>query len=239
LAASEPSKRNEDPDYTAGTLVRYSVGKYYIEDLNTFRETAARSDEIMLNVTQQDAILAKRQKMPYLVRIEQEPGASGKREANRLVGLLGLYADDIGSDRVTGSKVDRARGLSSQAEVGNVVLVEADWNERWLNHMHNQPDFPHHDIMDTASGAYNTLRDYLQAQEFKGTVARVEPKQRKGDNGRRPEPMRSIRYLGNRSFPFSAGRYNWMVTPGWEREIEAPLAEEIVGRFGQFFEYKE
>jgi hypothetical protein len=105
--------------------------------------------------------------------------------------------------------------------------------------MHNQPDFPHHDIMDTASGAYNTLRDYLQAQEFKGTVARVEPKQRKGDNGRRPEPMRSIRYLGNRSFPFSAGRYNWMVTPGWEREIEAPLAEEIVGRFGQFFEYKE
>jgi predicted phage terminase large subunit-like protein len=56
-----------------------------------------------------------------------------------------------------GDKIARAKPLAAQAFAGNVKLLRGAWNERWLNHMHGQPDLDHDDEMDAASGCYNEL----------------------------------------------------------------------------------
>ena len=48
----------------------------------------------------------------------------------------------------------RAKPLAAQAEVGNVYLLRGAWNEMFLNHLHGQPELPHDDMMDAASGAF-------------------------------------------------------------------------------------
>src|SRR3989304_7801541 len=88
-------------------------------------------------------------------RGEGGPGAASKRESQRLAQLLaGIDALGVPAQ---GDKLVRAKALSSQSESGNVHLVAGDWNERWLEHMHAQPEWPHDDIMDGSSGAYNEL----------------------------------------------------------------------------------
>jgi predicted phage terminase large subunit-like protein len=57
-----------------------------------------------------------------------------------------------------GDKIMRARPLAAQVLAGNVKLLQGTWNERWLNHMHGQPDLDHDDEMDAASGLYNELQ---------------------------------------------------------------------------------
>jgi len=64
---------------------------------------------------------------------------------------------DAGGEHSTSDKLVRAKGLASQAQVGNVKLLRGTWNERWLHHMHGQPDLPHDDLMDASSGAFNEL----------------------------------------------------------------------------------
>jgi predicted phage terminase large subunit-like protein len=88
-------------------------------------------------------------------RWEQEPGSAGKRESWRLVKkMAGVDAKGIPSQ---GDKIVRAKPLAAQAEAGNVYLLAGAWNERWLNHMHGQPDWAHDDEMDAAAGAFTDL----------------------------------------------------------------------------------
>src|SRR6185436_2415347 len=86
-----------------------------------------------------------------------EGGASGVRDNLHLVQLLAGY--DCGGVRPEGDKIVRAKPFAAQAEVGNVKLLRGDWNNRWLNHMHGQPEIPHDDEMDAASGSFNELAD--------------------------------------------------------------------------------
>jgi len=58
-----------------------------------------------------------------------------------------------------GDKIVRAKPGAAQAEAGNIKLLRGPWNERWLNHMHGQPELPHDDEMDAFSGAFNELTD--------------------------------------------------------------------------------
>jgi predicted phage terminase large subunit-like protein len=82
---------------------------------------------------------------------------SFQRRSFRLAGLLaGIDARGISA---SGDKLTRAKGLAAQAYAGNVMLVRGPWNEMFLEHMHHQPGWPHDDIMDGASGAFNDLTD--------------------------------------------------------------------------------
>lgn len=162
LAATEkkmmpPKSKNSDPDYTASCKMRVVAGVYYILDATAEQVGPTESDRAMVNRASQDGITCKQ-------RWEEEGGASGKRDSAHIIKLLAGY--DCKGIRPEGDKIVRAKPLAAQAEAGNVKLLRGDWNERWLNHMHGQPELPHDDEMDAASGAFNELTGNKELQFF-------------------------------------------------------------------------
>lgn len=155
FAATERELKGDDPDYTAGVLMRQVGAEFYIMDCLAMQEGPGKLDDIVKNITLQDAQRAQRDKIPYAVRWEIEPGASGKKEDWRLRTMLNKY--DARGIRPQGDKLTRAKPLAAQSEARNVKLLRGAWNDEWLRHMHNVPDGPHDDIMDGSSGAYDDL----------------------------------------------------------------------------------
>jgi len=154
LAATE-KKLKGDPDFTAGVKMKRVGGMFYVLDSIEERMGPAYADTAMLNTASQDG-------RSVAIRWEEEGGASGKRDSHAIVkNLLGYDARGV---KPQGEKLIRARGLSAQALAGNVKLLRGGWNERWLNHMHGQPDLEHDDTMDASSGAFNELADRPRPQ---------------------------------------------------------------------------
>jgi len=144
LAATE----KKEADYTASCKGRIVNGVTYIMDATNEQIDPARTDSTMLNTAAQDG-------KTVTVRWEQEGGASGKRDTHHIVTMFQGY--DAKGIIPQGDKLLRAKPLAAQAYAGNVKLLRGAWNERWLNHMHGQPDLDHDDEMDAASGMYNEL----------------------------------------------------------------------------------
>jgi predicted phage terminase large subunit-like protein len=155
LAATEKELKGNDPDYSASTLMRLVAGVYYILDCTAEQLGPAEVDRMFTNTAQQDHNRCKLEGSEYRLRWEVEPGSAGKREARRMSSMTAGI--DSRGETAQGDKLLRAKPLAAQAEAGNVYLVEGAWNEQYLEHMHNQPDWPHDDIMDSASGAFNEL----------------------------------------------------------------------------------
>lgn len=153
LAATEKkmlakTNRTNDPDYTAGNKMKVVSGVYYVLDATAEQIGPTDADNLIKNTASQDGKRCK-------VRWEIEGGASGVRDNLHLAQMLAGF--DCGGVRPEGDKIVRAKPFAAQAEVGNVKLLRGEWNNRWLNHMHGQPDIAHDDEMDAASGAFNEL----------------------------------------------------------------------------------
>ena len=58
---------------------------------------------------------------------------------------------------VAKSKVDRAQPFASQAEGGNVFVLQRDWTEAYLDELVSFPDGEFSDQVDASSGAFNML----------------------------------------------------------------------------------
>lgn len=146
LAATE----KKSADYTASCKAKLISGITYILDATNDQIDPARTDAAMINIAKQDGVMVA-------IRFEQEGGASGKRDSHHIVTMLAGY--DVRGILPQGDKIIRAKPLAAQALAGNVKLLRASWNERWLNHMHAQDGSGkiHDDEMDAASGAYNEL----------------------------------------------------------------------------------
>lgn len=148
--AATAEERGADPDWTVG--VRLAVtpkGIIFVEDVVRFRKNPADTERHIAAIASQDG-----RRLP--VRMEEEPGSSGKTAIShyrRMV--LGGY--DFDGVRSTGDKKMRARALSGQAGAGNVKVVEGSWNEVWLREMEAFPLGRHDDQVDATSGAYNSL----------------------------------------------------------------------------------
>lgn len=156
-AATEPSEQNKDPDYTVGTLLGYNrdTGRYCVADVVRLRAGPHGVDEAIRNTASRDG------KSVAQVS-EQEPGASGKSDANAFTRLLPGYVVD--TVRATGDKVTRAKPFSSQAEAGNVDVVDGPWLNDWLNELAAFPNpRVHDDQVDSASGAASWIVDNPQA----------------------------------------------------------------------------
>lgn len=156
LAATEKKTKGDDPDYTAGVLIKRAPdGAYYVLECVAVRQGPGAVDTLLSNTTAQDAQRVQAGGAQYRTRWEQEGGASGKRDALRIAQLLAGF--DARAIRPQGDKIARATGLAAQAFAGNVKLVAGSWNEEWLTHMHGQPDLDHDDIMDGSTVAFNDL----------------------------------------------------------------------------------
>lgn len=148
LAASEKKMVKDDPDFTASCKMGKLNGTFYIADASADRFSPSDTDTKMRNRASQDGVECE-------VVWEEEGGASGKRDTAHLVKMLVGY--NCHGVRPYGDKFVRAKPLAAQSEAGNVKLLRGDWNDRWLNHMHGQPELGHDDEMDAASGAFNRL----------------------------------------------------------------------------------
>ena len=125
LAATEPHSGNTDPDWTVGTLMLFDQGISYIMDV---RKVRAKSDKVETLISQ----TAQEDGKTVAIRMEQEPGSSGKA-------LIDQYARyvvpgwDLQGIRSSGDKETRARPFSAAVANGNVRLVRGKWITDWLD----------------------------------------------------------------------------------------------------------
>lgn len=151
LAATEEAP-GKDPDWTVGLLMAKDIaGFYYVEHVVRFRGTSAEVEKAIGVTASQD------QARYGLVRIglNQDPGQAGKSQVAYLIRQLAGYV--VESERETGSKATRAAPLASQAEAGNVMLIQGDWNEDFIAELTTFPAGAHDDQVDAASGAFEML----------------------------------------------------------------------------------
>lgn len=152
-AATKPSESNKDPDYTAGALMgKTRDGKYILLHIHRMRDTPGQVRAAIRQFAEMDR---ERYGGRYSIALEEEPGASGKSEAESLVSFLAGYR--VKRVKATGNKEHRAAPLSSQAEISNVLMLEGDWNRAWIAEAENFPNGAHDDQVDAVAGAFNEL----------------------------------------------------------------------------------
>ena len=90
--------------------------------------------------------------------LEQEPGSGGKESAENTVRMLQGYPVSVRVASGQGDKFSRADPFAAQWQAGNVVLVEGDWNDMFLDELEMAgPGAAFLDCMDAAALAYNEL----------------------------------------------------------------------------------
>jgi predicted phage terminase large subunit-like protein len=153
LASTEKVEGDSsDPDWTVGTLLsRTSDGTFTIEDVARTRSRPADVEALVAGVASMDG--------PGVpIRIEQEPGASGKAMIAHYVRLLAGY--NVAGDRPSGDKRERAAPVSAQAEAGNFRMKRAHWNGALTDELEGfdgSGETGHDDQVDALSGAFNML----------------------------------------------------------------------------------
>ena len=134
---------------SAGVLIaRTDRGLYYIEDVVCGQWSALKREQIMRATAERDG-------RDVAIWTEQEPGSGGKESAEASVRNLAGFA--VHTDRVSGSKCERAAPLAAQCEAGNVKIVRGAWNQRYLEELCSFPLGSFADQVDASSGAFNKL----------------------------------------------------------------------------------
>ena len=150
LAASEPTSSNPDPDWTVGTLMLFNQGIAYILDVRRQRVKNEKVEQLIAQTAQEDG-------HSVAIRIEQEPGSSGKALIDQYARYV-LPGFDFGGIRSTGDKLTRARPFAAAVANGNVRVVRGSWLTDWLDEFSSFPEAcDHDDQVDSAVGAFSYL----------------------------------------------------------------------------------
>lgn len=151
-AGSIAKKDSDDPDYTAGVLMAQGEDDYYyICDVERFRAEGSQVDKRIGNIASFDTKKVR-------IRLAQDPGQAGKRQAKSQITQLAGYT--VRAKPVTGDKETRAKPLSSQWEAGNIKILRGEWNDAFLNEMENFPCAAHDDQVDAAADAFDELTSF-------------------------------------------------------------------------------
>jgi predicted phage terminase large subunit-like protein len=150
LAATEPSQSNPNPDYTVGTLMMFDGGVAYILDVKRARVKGEKVEQLIAQTAQEDGLGVS-------IRMEQEPGSSGKALADQYARYV-IPGYDFGAIRSTGDKETRARPFAAAAANGNVRIIRAPWLTAWMDEFSSFPEAcDHDDQVDSAVGAFTFL----------------------------------------------------------------------------------
>jgi predicted phage terminase large subunit-like protein len=148
LAASVP-KPGSDPDWTVGgKLGRGRSGRYYIADITRMRGGPDEVQAALKNTAERDG------KQPR-ISIPQDPGQAGKSQVLSFTRLLEGYR--VKASPETGDKVTRAEPFAAQANVGNVSMLRAPWNDALIAEMRVFPNGTHDDQVDALSRAFSEI----------------------------------------------------------------------------------
>ena len=149
-AATKKTDTN-DPDYTVGLkLEKDENGIFYVTDIVRLQESPLGVQNAIKNTSTQDGFVTK-------IGIEQDPGQAGVSEADFLIRSLSGFI--VKPYKATKDKVNRASPVSSQAEAGNIKVLNAAWNEDFFRELENFPEGSHDDIVDALSGAFGMFTE--------------------------------------------------------------------------------
>lgn len=155
FAATDPKKRKgknkREPDWSVGFKLAHYQGIYWIEDIIRVQKTPGELEELVRQTAELDGYSCA-------IRIEEEPGSSGKITTDHYMRKV-LNGYDVLGCPISGSKVERARAASAAAQAGRVFV--SDRCRNLLPFFDEADMFPygaHDDTIDGFSGAFNHFR---------------------------------------------------------------------------------
>ena len=138
-------------DWTVGVLLGIDFNKnntiYILDMWRNRKATSARDAAIK--------ITAEKDGYDVPIVIPSDPGAAGKSVTVYLTQELVGYM--VKEESVSGDKVTKATPLAGQVNIGNVVLVEAPWNDDFIKELKSFPLGKHDDIVDAVAQGFNHL----------------------------------------------------------------------------------
>jgi predicted phage terminase large subunit-like protein len=177
-------------DFTATCKMGFDPkSKYfYILDMALMKENPAEVEAEVLKKSKEDGIRC------YTV-MEQEPGSSGKNNTDNYKRKVIPPGYLFASDRVTGSKEDRARPLSAAVGNGLVKIVDYPRRNVWYDTVMGQleafPEGINDDAVDCSSGCYNFLSSWIRSSaRYVGKLEITEPE---NENTALPEYMQNAK----------------------------------------------
>jgi predicted phage terminase large subunit-like protein len=162
--AGTDESEDRNADYTVGVLMAYDTrsNTTYIVDVVRGQWNIFKRNKIMLETAMRDAAFYG--KMTTHIWHEQEPGSAGKDAALLIDQMLRAYP--VYHETSTGSKEVRAQAFTAHVEGRNVVIVQGEWNEAYLDELAAFPSGEHDDQVDATSGAYNKLALFKPPKEL-------------------------------------------------------------------------
>lgn len=146
-ATKQVGSRN--PDWTVGLkLKRDQIGRYIVTDVVRLRGGPDDVKTAIVNTAAQDGKTVR-------ISLPQDPGQAGKVQVLDLSRALTGYR--VESSPETGDKATRAAPVVSQANVGNLSLVKAEWNRIFLDELAGFPSAAKDDQVDALSRAFSVV----------------------------------------------------------------------------------
>lgn len=138
-----------DPDWTAGVkLARYADKRYVVLNVVRLRGGPDEIERLIVNTAAQDGESVK-------IGLPQDPGQAGKQQVAYLTKQLSGYT--VESSPETGDKTTRASPVASQCNVGNLSIVEGQWNRPFLDELAAFPAGAHDDQVDGLSRGFGVI----------------------------------------------------------------------------------
>jgi len=135
--------------YTAGVkMAKLTHDRYFIWDVKRGQWGTNEREKIIKELARADG-------QNVVVYIEQEPGSGGKESAEATIRNLAGFS--CYADRPTGDKTFRADPYSVQVNNGAFTMLQASWNESFLEEHRFFPFGTFKDQVNAASGAFNHL----------------------------------------------------------------------------------
>ena len=145
-------------DWTAGAkLGRLPDGRIIIADMVRVRVGPDERDAALVNATARDGSNCR-------VSIPQDPGQAGLTQVKYLLRQLAGYS--VKASPESGNKVVRCEPFASQVNVGNVLMIKADWNAALISEMRMFPNGTWDDQVDACSRAFAMLIGTNQTEVF-------------------------------------------------------------------------
>lgn len=138
-------------DPTAGVkLGRMQDGRWCIAHVVKDQVGPGAMEEMFNNQLKEDGKTVRH-------RIPQDPGAAGKNHSHAMI--RGAAGYSVVAKPVSGDKVTNAEPFAAQVNIGNVVMVEGEWNTAYKDELRVFPNGKHDDQVDASSQAFNELND--------------------------------------------------------------------------------
>ncbi|KKL12852.1 hypothetical protein LCGC14_2531610, partial [marine sediment metagenome] len=135
--------------FTVGVkMVKKGNGTFIVVDVKRGQWASEEREAIIRQTADVDGTTVE-------IGIEQEPGSGGKESAEATIRRLAGFS--CFADRPTGEKAFRADPYSVQVNNGNVLMLVADWNHKYIDELANFPFSTYKDQVDASSGAFNRL----------------------------------------------------------------------------------